>query len=330
MDIQKEVNPDDYEVGVIIARFQVHELHEAHQDLINKVASHHKKLIIFLGVPIIQNTKKNPLDFATRKAMVQEFIPEAVILPLRDQRSNAKWSYILDNEIKVPFGERSALIYGGRDSFIPYYEGSYATAELVTDTYASGTEVRKRVSQELRNSPDFRAGIIHATYARRAVTWSTVDVCPYNSEGQILLGKKPNENVWRFIGGFLDRTDKSDEQAAGRELHEEAGGNLNTGPMEYVTSQQVDDWRYAKTEDGIMTRLFITEYLWGRIEPSDDISELKWFDIEMFKEHEKIVTLIMPEHREMMQTLIEKKCDYIIDKKNNKSQTTNHEFTENN
>jgi bifunctional NMN adenylyltransferase/nudix hydrolase len=310
MDIQKQVNPDDYEIGVIIARFQVHELHEAHQSLIRKVAQNHKKVIIFLGIPTIPNTKKNPLDFATRRAMVQEFIPDAVILPLKDQRSNAKWSYILDNEIKVPFGERTTLIYGGRDSFIPYYEGAYQTTELVTDTFASGTEVRNQVSRELRNSADFRAGIIHATYARRPVTWSTVDVCPYNKEGQILLGKKPNESVWRFVGGFVDRTDLSDESAAKRELAEEAG-SIEVSSMEYVTSQKVNDWRYAKSEDGIMTRLFITEYLWGRIEPSDDISELKWFDLETFKVHNNIIDMIMPEHHDLMRKLVDTKFDKI-------------------
>jgi bifunctional NMN adenylyltransferase/nudix hydrolase len=312
MEIKPHINPEDYEVGVIIARFQVHELHDAHKALIDKVHNNHKKVIIFLGVPIISNTKQNPLDFATRKAMVQEYAPNAVILPLKDQRSNAKWSYILDNEIKVPFGERTTLIYGGRDSFIPYYEGSYTTTELTTDVYVSGTEIRNRVSRELLNSSDFRAGIIHATYSKRAVTWSTVDVCPYNTEGQILLGRKPNENVWRFIGGFLDRTDSSDEMAAQRELREEAGMNINVGPMEYVTSQAIDDWRYAKVEDGIMTRLFITPYLWGPIEPSDDISELKWFDLTTFESHDNIVKHIMPEHQSLMRTLVDKKFNTIM------------------
>lgn len=315
MNIKPEIDPSEVEIGVIIARFQVHELHKAHKDLIKKVAELHKKVIIFLGIPTISNTQKNPLDFATRRNMVQEFIPDAVILPLKDQRSNDKWSYILDNEIKVPFGDRPAIIYGGRDSFIPYYTGAYKTAELVTDTYASGTEVRKKLSKELRNSPDFRAGIIHATYARRPVTWSTVDVCPYNKEGQILLGKKPHENVWRFIGGFVDRTDKSDEAAAKRELVEEAG-SIEVGSMEYVISQQVDDWRYRKSEDGIMTRLFITEYLWGRIEPSDDISELSWFDLERFRNHNEIIDLIMPEHQNLMRELFHLKSKQILELKN--------------
>ena len=117
----------------------------------------------------------------------------------------------------------------------------------------------------------------------------------------LLLGKNPNENQWRFIGGFVDPTDGSDEDAARRELREEAGA-IEVGPMEYITSQKVDDWRYRQTEDGIMTRLFITEYLWGRIEPSDDISELLWVDIDEVDRN--ISTMIIEEHQQLMVKLI--------------------------
>lgn len=316
MHIKAEVDPLNADIGVIIARFQVHELHEAHKDLIQKVSGYHNKVIIFLGVPIIPSTKKNPLDFATRKAMVQDFIPNAVILPLRDQRSNDEWSRVLDDEIKVPYGDKTAILYGSRDSFIPYYKGKYETAELTTKLYISGTEVRRQLSRELRNSADFRAGVIHTTYSKRPVTWSTVDICPYNKDGQILLGKKPHENKWRFIGGFVDPKDMSDEAAAKRELHEEAG-MIEVGPMEYITSQKVNDWRYRGTEDGIMTRLFVTEYLWGKIEPSDDISELLWIDIgEVEKD---LRSIIMEEHQELMIKLL-------TDIKNGKT-SINYEFT---
>lgn len=306
MNIQKVVNPQDYEIGVIIARFQVHELHDAHKALIQKVAENHSKIIIFLGVPTIPNTKKNPLDFATRKVMVQELIPEAIILPLKDQRSNTKWSQILDNDIKIPFGEKTALIYGGRDSFIPHYSGGYPTTELTTDTFVSGTEIRNKVSRELLNSKDFRAGIIHANYARRPVTWLTVDICPFDKDGRILLAKKPNESVWRFVGGFVDRTDENHEHAAVRELHEETGLFLASGvkDMIYILSQQVDDWRYKNEEDGIMTSLFLCRYNWGVPKPSDDISELKWINLHDVENN--IETLIMDEHKIMMNKLIEK------------------------
>ena len=112
MEVKKEVETSDYIVGVIMARFQVHKLHEAKKKLIDTVCANHKKVIIFLGVPIISNTKSNPLDFATRKAMIQEMYPDVVILPQKDQRSDEKWSQNLDSQITIPFGE------GQDDDFI--------------------------------------------------------------------------------------------------------------------------------------------------------------------------------------------------------------------
>ena len=37
------------EIGVIIGRFQIHTLHDAHVELIQHVLSLHSKVIIFLG-----------------------------------------------------------------------------------------------------------------------------------------------------------------------------------------------------------------------------------------------------------------------------------------
>jgi len=309
MDIRKEIDPSEYEIGVIVARFQVHKLHDAHIKLIEKVCEHHKKVIIFLGVPVVGNTKTNPLDFASRKAMIQENYPNIVILPQKDQRSDIKWSEILDSQIPVPFGERSGLLYGSRDSFIPHYKGKYTVTELTTDTFYSGTEVRKQVSREILSSTDFRAGVIHANYAQRPVTYPTVDVVAMNEKGQILLGKKPNEKNYRFIGGFVDRTDANWEQAAKREFAEETGG-CEIGDLKYVASGMINDWRYNGTDSGIMTTLFIGNFIFGSIQPSDDIEQLAWkYPADIHLEDD-----IMPEHQELFKKLI----NYIeINKLNN-------------
>ena len=304
LEIKKVVNPQDFEIGVMVARFQTHELHEAHKKLIDIVCSNHKKVIIFLGVARITDTRRNPLDFATRRAMIQQEYPNVIILPQNDQRSNKIWSNNLDAQIPIPFGHRTVLLYGSKDSFIPFYEGRYTTTELDSDTFVNATEIRNQVSKEILESKDFRAGIIHANYARRPVTYSTVDVCIYNDKGQILLAKKPYEKVWRFVGGFVDRSDKSDEKAVYREALEETTCHISN--IKYVLSHQVDDWRYQKEEDGIMTRLFLASYGFGRPTPSDDISELKWFDTSYFTEARHIKNDIMEEHQEMMVALIER------------------------
>ena len=303
MEIKNNINPEDFEIGVIIARFQCHKLHEGHIALIDSVYKHHKKVIIFLGVAHVQNSARNPLDFATRKAMVQAAYPNAVILPIKDNRSNEAWSAELDSQIKIPFGEKKALLYGSRDSFLPFYHGKFQTAELVTDVYYSGTALRKEAAREILESEDFRAGVIHACSAQWPVAYPCVDVVARNDRNQLLLAQKPNEDKWRFIGGHVDVSDTSLEHAAKREFNEETGG-CEIGDLNYVCSYKVPDWRYTKERSGIMTTLFIGKFMFGAINPSDDIIALKWFDIEYFRDHSELSELIVPEHLDMMYRLL--------------------------
>ena len=308
LSLKKTVDPSQYEIGVIIGRFQVHELHDAHRGIIDMVCSNHKKVILFLGIPREQNTPENPLDFATRKVMIQEKYPNIVILPLNDQREDDDWSHILDNQVKVPFGERSVLLYGGRDSFIPHYKGRNPVTELETDIFYSGTEVRRAVSREILGTSDFRAGVIHANYAKRPVTYPTVDIVAHNEKGQLLLAKKPHENKYRFIGGFVDRTDENWEHAAKREFMEETGG-CEIGNLQYIASAQIKDWRYSKSSSGIMTTLFLGTFVFGAIQPSDDIAILQWIDLKklnMLKETNGLESFIMEEHLDLMKQLLDK------------------------
>jgi bifunctional NMN adenylyltransferase/nudix hydrolase len=313
MEIKNSTNPSDFEVGVMIARFQVHKLHEGHIALIDSICNNHKKVIIFLGIPQVQNTDHNPLDFATRKAMVQKLYPNVIILPIKDNRSNEAWSHELDSMIKVPFGEKRALLYGSRDSFLPFYSGKYQSVELITDIFYSGTEIRKQVSREILESEDFRAGVIHACTAQWPVAYPCVDVVAYNDKEQLLLAQKPNEEKWRFIGGHVDVSDESLEFAAKREFREESG-NCEIDDLKYVGSIKVPDWRYAKERSGIVTSLFIGKFIYGAIKPSDDISALMWFNIDSLldMDYEGLEMLIVPEHIVLMEKLIK----YLKENKN--------------
>tara|TARA_R110000796_G_scaffold162503_2_gene279283 strand:- start:2042 stop:3076 length:1035 start_codon:yes stop_codon:yes gene_type:complete len=306
MDIQQVLDPKDYQVGVIVARFQVDKLHDQQRKIIDFVMSHHRKVIIFLGVAKTPSTKRNPMDFATRQAMMQKYYPTAVILPLQDSRYDAKWSKILDNKISEVFSNSKPLLYGSRGSFIPHYQGRHDTTELTSDfVEISGTQIRDDVSREIIESSKFRAGVIHSVYAKYASTFPTVDVCAYNADGQILLARKPDEEQYRFIGGFVDATDVSLERAAYREFMEEVN-QCNIGGLKYILSQKVDDWRYRGESDGIMTTLFLGRFGHGQVKATDDVAEVKWFEASSFTNPTFITDTIMPEHREMMAKLIQK------------------------
>ena len=306
MDIKKQIEPTDFEVGVIIGRFQTNRLHEGHINLISHVLSNHKKAVLILGVSRVQNTKKNPLDFASRKAMIQKLFPSLMILPVMDQRYDEKWSSDIDAAISMPFGEKKTVIYGSRDSFIPYYKGKFQVIELEASFDHNATNIRAEVAKETLDSSDFRAGVIYSAFNQRPVTYPTVDVCAFNDDGEILMARKPNEKYWRFVGGFVDPTDESYEEAALREFREETGGSCVISDLKYILSHRVKDWRYSKEESGIMTTLFLGRRTMGMAKASDDIADVKWIPIKEFSNFDGVRTKVMPEHREMMLALVNK------------------------
>lgn len=306
MDIKKVINPEDFQVGVVVARFQVNILHELQRGMLDLVLHNHKKVIIFLGTTNISPTRRNPLDFMTRKLMVQKHYPTANILPLPDKRSDESWSKTLDNKISEVFSGVKVLLYGGRDSFIPYYQGKHTTTELQSEfVEVSGTKIRESISREILESPKFRAGVIHSVYGKYDTTFPTVDVCVYNDNGEILLARKPDEEKWRFVGGFVDRKDSSLEVSANREFMEEVNG-CYINNLRYILSQKVDDWRYRNEKDGIMTTLFLAKFGHGQVKPSDDISEVKWFNASAFSNPKFVRENIMEEHQDMIVKLITK------------------------
>ena len=285
--------------GVIIGRFQTPELHSEHIKLIQYVLDRHEKVILFLGVSPTLANKKHPMDFITRKYMIEEQfgISKLTIMPLSDNKSNEIWSKQLDSKIKEVFPLGSVTIYGSRDSFIPYYFGVNKTLELQPDVFVSATDIREVASKKVISSSEFRAGIIYSVYNQFPVVYSTVDVAIIKDD-EILLGQKLGETQWRFIGGFVDTTDESDEAAAKRETLEET--SLEVADLEYVCSMQVEDWRYRSIKDrSIMTRFFKAKYIFGCPTPQDDINALKWFKLTP-----ELENMLVEEHKKLFKKLI--------------------------
>jgi len=299
-----QVKQKPFSVGVVVARFQVPELHEAHKELIQGVLDAHPKVLIFLGLSPLRGTTANPLDFAPRKQMLLEAYPPSqypnlTIQYIKDQPDDKVWSKTLDGLIRENMAPNdTAVLYGSRDSFLKCYSGTFETRELVATRFVSGSEIRAKVAQAPQSNPLFRAGAIWATHQRFPVVYPTVDVIVFDpKENRILLARKANEQAYRIVGGFTSPEDENYELAALRELAEETGLTVGLAGLRYVGSKKIDDWRYRTEVDKIITHLYVGYYSFGAPNADDDIAEVRWFDVKWFREFGAVV----PEHKPLME-----------------------------
>lgn len=285
---------------MIVGRFQVNELHDGHLELFRQVSDRHERVIVFIGVPRTVPTKRNPLDFEVRKKMIQHDYPDFIILPLRDEKSDEFWSKRLDESIEsVTQFTGSVTLYGGRDSFVPHYYGRFQVHQLDLPHPTTGTQVREKISNHVMQSKEFRAGAIYAAFNQFPRVLSTVDIAILHNNGKggikLLLGRKPGEPNYRFVGGFVNKGETI-EAAARRETYEETGHDLSS--VEYLGSYVVGDWRYSQDPDaGIVTMFFMGFAMTQLEKASDDIVEAKWFDFA------HLPPVVEAEHMEMYQKI---------------------------
>ena len=319
--MKRKVQASD--VGVIVGRFQVNELHDGHKALIDSVANENQRLIIFLGLSPLKTTRNNPLDFRARKQMINEIYPDVDILYINDCVSDEIWSKDLDRQISNLVGPDSKVaLYGSRDAFISHYSGRFPTVELVQETYVSGSSIRNAIAQTTSPTKDFRAGVIWATKNQYCNPKLTVDIAIFDSKNEYLvLGRKLNEEKFRFIGGFVNPNETA-EMSATREVHEETGleiGGVNE--LKPLGTYVIDDWRYRGESENILTSFYWANYKFGRPEPNDDICEVKLFDIKKLPYEceeawkKRLVRLVVDTHKGLMDALFDKvisKMEHLI------------------
>ena len=292
-------------IGVIIARFQTPYLHEGHKAIIDYVRTRHNKVVVVLGISPVLGSRRNPLDFPTRERMIKKDYPELFVLPLSDHPLDSKWSQNLDTLLSGTFPGSRFNLYGSRDSFIKYYSGNLLTEELPENGNHNSTNIREQISDKVIDSQEFRIGVIYACANTYLKVYPTVDIALFRNERtEMLLGKKDIDGKWRLLGGFSDPTDESYEAAALRELREECGP-VQCSAMMYEASLRVNDWRYRREEDKIITTLFSTDYINGDLQGSDDIAEVTWFGL---RDIEQMINqgVTAPEHRPQLDFLLKK------------------------
>lgn len=285
---------------VIIGRFQVARLTEGHLHLLNYVNQQEGSLVIMLGTSPAPYTRRNELSFSSRKEMILDVFPHAIIKCIIDKRNDKVWSEEVDTLLRE-FDE--VHLYTGRDGFDKYYTGVHPVVIINPCAEGSGTEARERIKNREINDEKWREGVIHGIQNKFPTAFPTVDIAPlkrtFGGERiQVLMGRKSDNPKFCFIGGFVDPEDTSLEAAAWRELKEETGGNMQCMELKYVSSRKIADFRYNNSGDGIISSFFVTWVYGGSWSPSDDIVELKWIDLDDLTE-----TIVSEVHHELLSDL---------------------------
>jgi len=272
-------------IGIIVARLQTDNLHPGHCSLIESVQKESDGVVIILGVARAKSSVKNPLNFKTRRLMVQEKYPVIHCIPLDDNASDAIWSKNLDVILDSMSmgGGNDITLFHSRDSFVSCYSGVYPTKECEAMGETTGTSVRENIGTTGPIANDmFRKGIIFNAFDRYPICNPVVDMFVFDSKTRkVLLGRRKNAEEWRLPGGFVDISDSNYKAAAIRELQEETGLSINSNNFKALDSFKINDWGYSETgKDRIFSTLFWVDYDGDQESiANDDISEVGWFDI---------------------------------------------------
>lgn len=274
------LSDSDVDVGVVVGRFQVDELHSGHRFLIESVLAKHRDVLVVIGVSGGFPSKRDPLDYEMRRRIILEAYPKVSIRPIYDCPSDKEWSKNLDYLVEAVFPDGKAICYGSRGSFLDVYSGGLRCEFIEEVAGFSGTAAREKISRAVAGSKDFLAGAIYAVNSRFPVSYQAVDIAVVSFDrDEILLGRKKRDGgKLRFIGGFVDPSDESLERAARRELFEEAPG-VEISDLSYLGSRRINDFRYRGSDDGIMSALFISAFIFGSARAGDDLDALVWIPL---------------------------------------------------
>lgn len=276
-----DINTDDYSVGAIVGRFQLADLHEAHKFLIDTVVNNHKKSIILLGVTRAIGTAENPiripsreniLDFQSRLYMLQEEYPNTVIVSVQDKEDDHVWSKQVDDKIREIFPTEKVLLYGGRDSFVPYYHGKFPTKCLDPKIYISATMQRNMISKEVLKDSNFRRGQIYYAYQQSPILYTNYNVVIEDNDNYLFERKNGKLKLIEGLAGINDTS----FEAGARRVIKNMVGHIDT-TVKYVLSRH--NREFNNKTNKCVNMFFVASKISGRIDPNIELQNVSKEDI---------------------------------------------------
>jgi len=221
--------------GIFIGRFQP--LHNGHVSVIENAMFEVDELIIGIGSSQFGYTKTDPFTLDERIKMIEKSVKgNYKIVPIPDVVDYPAW--VKHVEQRCP---KFDVVYTGspitRDLF---RQAGYDVKEIEFSSNISGTEVRKLLSEKVRNkwqnavpqgtlevilecNGEDRLYYLHENYKYPKATLTVDGVIDYN--GKIVLikrGAPPFKGMFAIPGGHVD-TGENVEKAVIREIKEETG-----------------------------------------------------------------------------------------------------------
>jgi len=157
---------------------------------------------------------------------------------------------------------------------------------------------------------------------------TTVDVLPLikiMGVQFVLLGRKPNQDAFRLIGGFCEAGSRASEEDALRELEEEAGIKASNAKkfLRYVGSMNIESSKVTPP-DVLRTSLYVVDFqktpsrYWINATAGDDIWEIKWVNISggpnfVLDPDTRNPIDIVPEHKKLLELAIAYITDVLKD-----------------
>ncbi len=134
---------------------------------------------------------------------------------------------------------------------------------------------------------------------------SAVDVAVAQGELVYMIEKENEGGLCRFPGVFLNaRTRETRLQGVWRCLEKELPGveaYSRDGAAECVITATLADWRYEKSDDSIMSSLYVVHVLWG--EPAITRGITRIISLPL-RDDLAVVNSIVPEHRQLFLILV--------------------------
>jgi hypothetical protein len=279
-----EGNVKKYEIAAAVMRIQSHEgPHEGHMELISALFNRGKNVFIFLAIDRSHPSRKNPLPFRVRKALLEQAIASSrfagrmyEVLPFSNHESSEVWSHELDKAIadhtQKPDLSAGDIVYiNSRDGFGKHYVayGIHPVIEIKEIPGKNATAIRESVLEDGRINKDVALGMmLQQMLQPEVLLLMQTRAIITNDADEVLVVRyhSTDETGYRFPGGYFSPKKESSSHASlirklNNKLSLVAGNDYYEFPLEreyatFIAEIPFSDWRHRESGARIICNVF--------------------------------------------------------------------------